>query len=143
MISLGLYSSQGRSFLRDVGNEAVVMHHTDSISVACGGRPPPCWSFLFRDTPHFWRSTQTFYIVFVPARQKCGVSQKAVFEGLTSPQVLYSNVKPFRTFTRTTDTTLRHHQLESSKNGVLSARVWLKLASATPKLLLTFTVCFI
>jgi hypothetical protein len=28
-----------------------------------------------RDTPHFWGSTQTFYVVFVPARQKCGVSQ--------------------------------------------------------------------
>jgi hypothetical protein len=25
------------------------------------------------DTPHFWGSTQTFYVVFVPARQKCGV----------------------------------------------------------------------
>jgi hypothetical protein len=29
-----------------------------------------------RDTPHFWGSTQTFYVVFVPARQKCGVSQR-------------------------------------------------------------------
>jgi hypothetical protein len=28
-----------------------------------------------RHTPHFWGSTQTFYVVFVPARQKCGVSQ--------------------------------------------------------------------
>ncbi len=26
------------------------------------------------DTPHFWGSTQTFYVVFVAARQKCGVS---------------------------------------------------------------------
>jgi hypothetical protein len=26
------------------------------------------------DTPHFGGSTQTFYVVFVPARQKCGVS---------------------------------------------------------------------
>jgi hypothetical protein len=28
-----------------------------------------CW-----DTPHFWGSAQTFYVVFIPARQKCGVS---------------------------------------------------------------------
>jgi hypothetical protein len=25
------------------------------------------------DTPHFWGSTKTFYIVFVPARQKCSL----------------------------------------------------------------------
>jgi hypothetical protein len=28
-----------------------------------------------RDTPHFWGSAQTFYVVFIQARQKCGVSQ--------------------------------------------------------------------
>jgi hypothetical protein len=27
-----------------------------------------------RDTLHFWGSAQTFYVVFIPARQKCGVS---------------------------------------------------------------------
>jgi hypothetical protein len=30
---------------------------------------------VFSDTPHFWESAQTFYVVFIPARQKCGVSQ--------------------------------------------------------------------
>jgi hypothetical protein len=30
-----------------------------------------------RDTPHLWGSAQTFYalVVFIPARQKCEVSQ--------------------------------------------------------------------